>query len=97
MIEGETGNRVHSLAFDYDQLRSRFPGAYMANNEYDESRATEALTSGHADLVCMGRPFISNPDLVERLLRGTPLNALIPGTLYGGDAHGYTDYPSLNN
>ena len=43
----------------------------------------------------MGRPFISNPDLVERLERARPLNDIDPDTLYGGGAEGYTDYPFL--
>jgi N-ethylmaleimide reductase len=46
--------------------------------------------------VSFGRPFIANPDLVERLRIGAPLNPLMaPETLYGGGAHGYTDYPTL--
>ena len=49
------------------------------------------------DLVAFGRAFISNPDLVERLKTGAPLNALNPATLYGGGAEGYTDYPALTD
>jgi N-ethylmaleimide reductase len=39
--------------------------------------------------------FIANPDLVERLKRGAPLNAPDKATFYGGGAKGYTDYPAL--
>jgi N-ethylmaleimide reductase len=46
-------------------------------------------------LVSFGRPFISNPDLPERLRLGAPLNEYDPNTFYGGDEHGYTDYPVL--
>jgi N-ethylmaleimide reductase len=42
-----------------------------------------------------GRPFISNPDLVERYRRGAPLNPLDAKTLYTPGPKGYTDYPSL--
>lgn len=97
VIEGETGNRKKSLAFDYDELRRRFRGTYIANNEYDLEMSLQALELGRADLVCMGRPFISNPDLVERLRRGAPLNQLDARTLYGGGAQGYTDYPFLES
>ena len=45
--------------------------------------------------MAFGRPFISNPDLVERLRRGAPLAEIDKATLYGGGAHGYTDYPAL--
>ncbi|MEK1941178.1 MAG: alkene reductase, partial [Pseudomonas sp.] len=48
-----------------------------------------------ADLFAFGRPFISNPDLVERLKAGAPLAPLNPSKLYGGGAEGYTDYPTL--
>ena len=48
-----------------------------------------------ADIVAFGRPFISNPDLVERLKQNAPLNELNRDTLYGGGAKGYTDYPTL--
>jgi N-ethylmaleimide reductase len=41
-----------------------------------------------------GRPFIANPDLVERLKSGAPLAALREDLLYTADAEGYSDYPS---
>jgi N-ethylmaleimide reductase len=67
----------------------------MVNNGYQRQTALEAVASGAADLVSFGRPFISNPDLVARLRENAPLNALDTGTLYGGGASGYTDYPTL--
>jgi N-ethylmaleimide reductase len=57
--------------------------------------ALDAVASGRADLVSFGRPFIANPDLVRRLREDAPLNKLDQATLYGGDAKGYTDYPTL--
>jgi N-ethylmaleimide reductase len=53
------------------------------------------LAEGAADLIAFGKPFISNPDLVERLKKGAPLNAWDKATFYGGGAKGYTDYPTL--
>jgi N-ethylmaleimide reductase len=48
-----------------------------------------------ADLICFGRPFITNPDLVERLRTGVPLAPSDDKThWYGGGAEGYTDYKS---
>jgi N-ethylmaleimide reductase len=58
--------------------------------------AEDAVASGRADLVSFGRPFIANPDFVRRLRENAPLNALDTGTLYGGGAAGYTDYPTLD-
>ena len=52
------------------------------------------VASGNADLVAFGRHFISNPDLPERVRRDVPLNRYDRSTFYGGDARGYTDYPT---
>jgi N-ethylmaleimide reductase len=67
----------------------------MANNNYTLELAVEARAENLADLVCFGRPFIANPDLVERLREGAPLAAPDPSTFYAGEAKGYTDYPAL--
>jgi N-ethylmaleimide reductase len=95
VIEGATGGPRDNAPFDYASLRKRFAGAYVANNGYDFELATKVLSEGAADLIAFGKPFISNPDLVERLKRGAPLNEWDKATFYGGGAKGYTDYPTL--
>lgn len=96
VIEGFTGlERDHGQPFDYGAMRRAFRGAFIVNNGYTRDLATEAVAEGRADLVAFGRAFIANPDLVERLRRGGPLNEPDRKTFYGGDAHGYTDYPAL--
>lgn len=96
VVEGETGGARDSIPFDYAALRDRFDGVWIVNNGYDRQMAIEAIASGRADLVSFGRLFIANPDLVERLSKNAPLNKLFgQDTLYGGGAHGYTDYPTL--
>ncbi|WCM95221.1 alkene reductase [Acidovorax sp. NCPPB 2350] len=95
VVEGATGGPRDVAPFDYDALRRRFQRTYLANNGYDLELATARLDAGKADLFAFGRPFISNPDLVERLKSGAPLAQLDPATLYGGGAAGYTDYPTL--
>jgi N-ethylmaleimide reductase len=95
VIEGATGGARDFAPFDFHALRKRFRGAWMVNNGYTREMAAEAIASGYADLVAFGRPFIANPDLVERLRRGASLNALDTGHLFGGGAAGYTDYPLL--
>ena len=47
--------------------------------------------------IAFGRPFLANPDLVERLRRDAPLNTPEPSLFYGGDGKGYTDYPTLQD
>ncbi|UZG44684.1 alkene reductase [Caldimonas thermodepolymerans] len=100
VVEGQTGGARdltdQGRPFDYAQLRQRFPGPWMVNNGYDRQMALDAVASGAADLVSVGRAFIANPDLGRRWRENAPLNALDPSTLYGGGAKGYTDYPTLD-
>jgi N-ethylmaleimide reductase len=95
VIEGATGGPRDVAPFDYASLRKRFKQTYMANNGYDIALADKMLDQGAADLIAFGKPFISNPDLVERLKAGAPLNEWDKNTFYGGGAKGYTDYPTL--
>lgn len=97
LVEGEMGqSRDLPGAADLAKLRAGFDGAYMANNGYDRELAIEAVETGAADLIAFGRPFLANPDLVERLEKDAPLNEPDEETFYGGDARGYTDYPTLD-
>lgn len=76
-------------------VRANFKGAYIANGNYGADEARRRIDTGMCDLVSFGRLFISNPDLPERFRQGAPLNEYDSDTFYGGDEHGYTDYPSL--
>jgi N-ethylmaleimide reductase len=68
----------------------------MGNNRYDRELAIERVESGETDLACIGRLFISNPDLVTRFVLNAPLAEWDEKTFYGGGEEGYTDYPSLS-
>jgi N-ethylmaleimide reductase len=81
--------------FDPALLRQAWNGVLITNGGYDKARAEAAIRAGAADAVAFGVPYIANPDLVERLRADAALNAADSATFYGGDAHGYTDYPSL--
>jgi len=81
---------------DYGGIRTAFGGIYMANCRYDLARARQAIATGTADMVSFGTLYIANPDLVERFRTGATLNTPDPSTFYGGDEHGYTDYPFLD-
>ncbi|TFZ01892.1 alkene reductase [Ramlibacter humi] len=101
VIEGATGGarELPERPFDYEALRRAYrqaggKGAWMVNNGYDRQLADHALRDG-ADLIAFGKLYIANPDLVERLRTGAPLNAPDKTTFYGGGARGYTDYPTL--
>lgn len=95
VVEGATGGPRDVAPFDFGALRQRFKNTYIANNGYDVALATSHVNDDKADLIAFGRPFIGNPDLVERLKTGAPLAAFNPATLYGGGAAGYIDYPTL--
>ena len=78
-----------------DALRAAFPNTYIANGAYTRELADERIAAGRADAVAFGEAFLANPDLPERLRTGAPLNEPDRDTYYGGDARGYTDYPTL--
>lgn len=62
----------------------------MVNGGYGRDTGNAVIAHG----VAYGVPMLANPDLVERFAEGSPLNAPDPSTFYGGDAGGYTDYPT---
>lgn len=76
-------------------IRKVFTNPLVLNQEYTLETATEDLASGLADAISFGRPFISNPDLVERLRTGAPLNPDNFKTWYSPGPEGYIDYPTL--
>jgi len=95
-IEGITQmSREESGGMSFEQLRKRFRGAYIANNQYTLALAELAVSQGNTDLVSLGRPFIANPDLVDRLRAGAPLAEAPKEYWYGGDATGYSDWPGM--
>ncbi len=101
IIEGATGGEreLPDRPFDYAGLKAAYvdaggKGAWMVNNGYDKAMAEKAVADG-ADLVAFGRPYIANPDLVERLRKNAPLAEGNKATWYGGGAKGYTDYPTM--
>jgi len=96
VVEGDTRNDRHPEGgFDLQSLRRSFRGLYIGNNKYDLDLAVAARAKNLADLIAFGRPFISNPDLVERLRSGAPLAEPDAETFYAGEAKGYIDYPAL--
>ncbi len=79
-----------------DLIRSVYTGTLMAVGGFTKASGDAAIAAGRTDLIAYGRPFISNSDLVERFRLDAPLNLPDVRTFYGGDDHGYTDYPLLS-
>ncbi len=82
--------------FDLTILREIWRSVYITNGGYDKIRANTVIANGAADAVAFGTLFLANPDLVTRFRLNAPLNPPDPDTFYGGGAHGYTDYPRLD-
>ena len=76
-------------------LRAAFKGPFILAGGFDGSSAQAALDAGQADLIAFGRPFLANPDLVQRLRSHAALNQPDMSTFYTPGAAGYTDYPTL--
>ncbi|SOB80264.1 2,4-dienoyl-CoA reductase [Sphingomonas guangdongensis] len=76
------------------KIREVFSGPLILNQDFDLAKAQTAL-DGVADAISFGRPFLANPDLVERLRTGAPLNEPDKRTFYTRGTEGYTDYPAL--
>jgi len=76
-------------------VRKAFGGVFIANEALTQEKAADALARGAADAGAFGKPYIANPDLVERFAHKAPLNALNAATIYAQGEIGYTDYPAL--
>ncbi len=96
VIEGITQQSRGGEGVDFHDLRRRFRGAFIDNNQLTLKLAEERLAKGEADLFSFGRAFLANPDLVDRLRDGAPLADAPKEYWYGGGANGYSDWPSMH-
>jgi N-ethylmaleimide reductase len=95
---------VDGLAFGFhdlgppitlNEIREVFRGPLIGNGGYTRETAEKAVRENHADMISFGRPYISNPDLVERFANGWPLNPPAEQKVwYSFDQAGYIDFPS---
>lgn len=77
------------------ELLSDWTGPVIINNNLKAASAQVLLEEGRAHAVSFGRPFIANPDLVERFRAGAPLARIDFEHLYVGEEIGYTSYPEM--
>lgn len=89
----------HSLGapMTLSEFRQVFRGPLLGNCGYTIESAEAAVAAGHADLIAFGRPYISNPDLAERIRSGAALADPAPmSDWYSPNGpRGYTDFPAL--
>jgi 2,4-dienoyl-CoA reductase-like NADH-dependent reductase (Old Yellow Enzyme family) len=77
-------------------MRPLFSGKIALNSDYDGPSARARLADGIGDAISFGRPFIGNPDLVDRIRLGVPLSTGDEDTFYSGGSSGYVDYPRFD-
>jgi N-ethylmaleimide reductase len=92
-----SGTPLERLTGDgmFRHFRPIFRGPLIANVNMTAGRGNRLIEAGLADLVAFGRPYIANPDLVERLATGAPLAEIDWETVYAAGPRGYSDYPTL--
>lgn len=75
-------------------IRKIFKNTVILSGGYDLDRAEADLENGLGDLVAFGRPFINNPDLVDRFRNSWPLTQDLDfKKFYSPGEKGYIDYP----
>jgi N-ethylmaleimide reductase len=74
------------------RYRPMYNGTIIINGGFDQEKGNRVIADGDADMVAFGKPYISNPDLVERFAQNIPLDNWDENTLYSGGAEGYLDY-----
>jgi N-ethylmaleimide reductase len=76
-------------------IRNEFQRTIILSGGFTMDSAAAAVRNGQADLVAFGRPFINNPDLVDRFAHGWALtHELDMATFYSPGEKGYVDYPA---
>lgn len=92
------GSPLEHLAGDrmFHHFRPLVEGTLIANVDMDAERGNRLIQVGAADMVAFGRPYISNPDLVERIARAAPLSEVDWTTVYASGPEGYSDYAPLS-
>jgi len=90
---------VSNIPYAETQIAKRYrpiyEGTLIINTNFDQEKGNRVIEEGDADLVAYGKPYISNPDLVERFEKGAPLNEWDSDTFYVPGKKGYLDYPTL--
>lgn len=94
-LHDQGGQGMTPMPRDYlRRFREAYQGTLMLAGNLDQAEAEKLVSEGTIDLPVFGRLYTSNPDLVERMKNGWPLEDYDPSTFYGGDARGYIDFPT---
>jgi N-ethylmaleimide reductase len=86
-------NAITNIA---SHFRPLYNSTLIINGGFTRDSAEQVLSRSEADLVAFGKPFIANPDLVERFASNVSLAEADPNTFYTQGPQGYIDYPKWN-
>ena len=78
-------------------FRPLYSGTVVTNCGYSAESADRVIAEGYADAVAFGSAYIANPDLVERIRKGSLWAMADTNTYYTPGSQGYVDYPALSN
>jgi N-ethylmaleimide reductase len=94
-----SGTPLEKLTDDgmFRHFRTLYKGTLIANVKMDRDRGNRLIAEGLADLVAFGRPYIANPDLVQRFAENAPLAEVDWETVYSSGPRGYSDYPAYRS
>src|ERR1700739_3821694 len=94
-----SGTPLEKLAGEcmFHQCRPQYKGTLIANVNMDRERGNRIIAEGLADLIAFGRPYIANPDLVQRFAGNAPLAEVDWETVYASGPRGYSDYPTYQS
>jgi len=94
-VQGNRDEENPDMSLSTHYFRMIYTGTLISAGGHNRETGENTLKAGDADLIAYGRLFISNPDLPKRFALNAPLTPYDRTTFYGGDEHGYTDYPFL--
>lgn len=92
---GDVSDSPYVIPHIAAHFRPIYNGTIIINNRFDREKGNRIIQQGAADLVSYGKPFISNPDLVDRFRANVPLQKWDKSTFYAGGKKGYTDYAAM--
>lgn len=90
----EVPHAIQNIAKHYRPL---YKGTLMINGGFNQETGNKIIDRGEADLVAFGKPFVSNPDLVERFTNNWPITDWDADTFYTTGEKGYLDYSKYSD
>lgn len=70
--DSSTFKELHNLTMTAF-IRSHYHGTIIASGNYNLKKAATCISKNEFDLVSIGKPFIANPDLIQKLRDGNSL------------------------